>query len=86
MTGFDEDRAAMAAAHDTALQALGPLQQAHAHLEEARGMLLRVTETSVQAAAHDTLALLSRAMEEVVGVQQSVSAAVQTSEGVASGL
>lgn len=86
MTGFEEDRAAMAAAHDTALQALGPLQQAHGQLEEARGMLLRVTETSSQAAAHDALALLSRAMEEVVGVQQTVSAAVQTSEGVATGL
>jgi hypothetical protein len=86
MTGFDEDRAAMAAAHDQAQQAFGPLQQAHDAIEQARAMLLRVTETSSQAAAHDALALLSRAMEEVVGVQQTVSAAVQTSEGVASGL
>jgi hypothetical protein len=86
MAGFDEDRAGMAMAHDKAMQAMGPLQQAHSAVEEARAALLGITETSAQAAAHDALALLSRAMEEIVGVQQTVSAAVQTSEGVATGL
>lgn len=86
MAGFDEDRAAMAAAHDKAKQALGPLQEAHSHVEEARGMLLGITESSAQAAAHDALALFSRAMEEIVVAQQSVAAGVQTSEGVSANL
>lgn len=86
MAGFDEDRAAMAAAHDKAKQALGPLQEAHSHVEEARAMLLGITESSAQAAAHDALALFSRAMEEIVVVQQSVSAGVATSEGVSANL
>ena len=29
MASFDEDRAGMAMAHDKAMQAMGPLQQAH---------------------------------------------------------
>lgn len=86
MAGFEEDRAVMAAAHDKAKQALAPLQEAHAHVEEARGMLLGITESSAQAAAHDALALFSRSMEEIVVAQQTLAAGVQTSEGVSAHL
>lgn len=86
MAGFDEDRAVMSGAHDKAQQSLGPLEQAHSSIEDARAMLLQITETSAQAEAHDVLAQFSRAMELIVQAQQAVSAAVQTSEGVATRL
>lgn len=86
MASIDEVRAGINMATDKASESLGALQQAHSCLEEAQGLLMRATEGSGQADAHEATGLLAQAIGSVTDVQQSVSAAVQAAEGVANRL
>jgi hypothetical protein len=86
MPSFREDQAVIALANDKAAESLGPLQQAHASVEQAQGVLLRVTEGTSQADVSEALGLLAHALDGITEVQRSVSAAIQVSEGVANRL
>ncbi len=86
MASFEEVRAGIALANDKASESLGALQQAHSALEQAQGMMLRVSEGSGQADVSEANGLLAQAVGSVVEVQQAVSAAIQASEGVAARL
>lgn len=86
MASFDEVRAGIALANDKASESLGALQQAHSSLEQAQGMMLRVSEGSGQADVSEANGLLAQAVGSVVEVQQAVAAAIQASEGVAARL
>lgn len=86
MASIEEVRAGIAVANDKASESLGALQQAHAALEQAQGMMLRVSEGSRQADVNEANGLLARAVGSVVEVQQAVAAAIQAAEGVASRL
>lgn len=86
MGSFDEVRAGIALANDKASESLGALQQAHSALEQAQGMMLRVSEGSGQADVSEANGLLARAVGSVLEVQQAVAAAIQAAEGVASRL
>ncbi|MCX6467378.1 MAG: hypothetical protein NTW05_27910 [Pseudonocardiales bacterium] len=85
MPSYEETNAAIAAACDIARQALGPLQQAHDQLDQARGALLSVVEESARADAEQAITHWSRAMEEAVTAMQGVSLGVQTAESHAAG-
>jgi hypothetical protein len=86
MASFEEVRAGIALANDKASESLGALQQAHSALEQAQGMMLRVSEGSGQADVSEANGLLAQAVGSVVEVQQAVAAAIQASEGVAARL
>ena len=86
MASFEEVRAGIAVANDKASESLGALQQAHSALEQAQGMMLRVSEGSAQADVSEANGLLAQAVGSVVEVQQAVAAAIQAAEGVASRL
>ncbi|MBN9097274.1 MULTISPECIES: hypothetical protein [unclassified Pseudonocardia] len=86
MASFEEVRAGIAVANDKASESLGALQQAHSALEQAQGMMLRVSEGSAQADVSEANGLLAQAVGSIVEVQQAVAAAIQAAEGVASRL
>ena len=86
MASIEEVRAGILSANDRASESLGALQQAHSALEQAQGELARVTEGSGQADVSEANGLLAQAVSSVTEVQQSVQAAIQASEGVASRL
>lgn len=86
MASFEEVRAGIALANDKASESLGALQQAHSALEQAQGMMMRVSEGSAQADVSEANGLLAQAVGSVVEVQQAVAAAIQASEGVAARL
>lgn len=86
MASIEEVRAGIALANDKASESLGALQQAHSALEQAQGMMLRVSEGSGQADVNEANGLLAQAVGSVVEVQQAVAAAIQAAEGVASRL
>ena len=86
MASFEEVRAGIALANDKASESLGALQQAHSALEQAQGMMLRVSEGSGQADVSEANGLLAQAVGSVIEVQQAVAAAIQASEGVAARL
>jgi len=86
MASFEEVRAGIALANDKASESLGALQQAHSALEQAQGMMLRISEGSAQADVSEANGLLAQAVGSVVEVQQAVAAAIQAAEGVASRL
>lgn len=86
MASFEEVRAGIALANDKATESLGALQQAHSALEQAQGMMLRVSEGSGQADVSEANGLLAQAVGSVLEVQQAVAAAIQASEGVAARL
>ncbi len=86
MASFEEVRAGIALANDKASESLGALQQAHSALEQAQGMMLRVSEGSGQADVSEANGLLAQAVGSVLEVQQAVAAAIQASEGVAARL
>jgi hypothetical protein len=86
MASFEELRAGIALANDKASESLGALQQAHSALEQAQGMMLRVSEGSGQADVSEANGLLAQAVGSVVEVQQAVAAAIRAAEGVASRL
>jgi hypothetical protein len=83
MASIDEVRAGIALANDKASESLGALQQAHSSLEQAQGVLMRVTEGSAQADVSDANGLLAQAVGSILEVQQAVAAAIQAAEGVA---
>ncbi len=82
MASIEEVRAGIALAKDKASESLGALQQAHSSLEQAQSALLQASEGSAQSDVPEARALLARAIESIVEVQQAVQAAVQASEGV----
>ncbi|MCW2716270.1 MAG: hypothetical protein QOG20_40 [Pseudonocardiales bacterium] len=86
MASFEEVRSGIALANDKASESLGALQQAHSALEQAQGMMLRVSEGSGQADVSEANGLLAQAVGSVVEVQQSVAAAIQAAESVAARL
>jgi len=86
MASFEEVRASIALANDKASESLGALQQAHSALEQAQGLMLRVSQGSAQADVSETNGLLAQAVGGIVEVQQAVAAAIRASEGVASRL
>jgi hypothetical protein len=86
VASFEEVRAGIALANDKASESLGALQQAHSALEQAQGMMLRVSEGSGQADVSEANGLLAQAVGSVIEVQQAVAAAIQASEGVAARL
>lgn len=86
MASFEEVRAGISVANDKASESLGALQQAHSALEQAQGMMLRVSEGSGQADVSEANGLLAQAVGSIVEVQQAVAAAIQAAEGVASRL
>ena len=86
MASFEEVRAGIALANEKASESLGALQQAHSALEQAQGMMLRVSEGSGQADVSEANGLLAQAVGSVIEVQQAVAAAIQASEGVAARL
>ncbi len=86
MASIEEVRAGISAANDKASESLGALQQALAALEQAQGELLQVTQGSGQTDVSEANGLLAQAVGSVTEVQQSVQAAIQASEGVASRL
>ena len=86
MASIEEVRAGIALANDKASESLGALQQAHSALEQAQGMMLRVSEGSGQSDVSEANGLLAQAVGSVVEVQQAVAAAIQAAEGVASRL
>jgi hypothetical protein len=86
MASIDEVRAGIALANDKASESLGALQQAHSSLEQAQGVLMRVTEGSAQADVSDANGLIAQAVGSILEVQQAVAAAIQAAEGVASRL
>jgi hypothetical protein len=86
VASFEEVRAGIALANDKATESLGALQQAHSALEQAQGMMLRVSEGSGQADVSEANGLLAQAVGSVLEVQQAVAAAIQASEGVAARL
>jgi hypothetical protein len=85
MPSYEETNAAISAACDIARQALGPLQQAHDQLDQARGALLSVVEESARSDAAEAVTHWSRALEEAVAAMQGVSLGVQTAESHAAG-
>jgi hypothetical protein len=86
MASIDEVRAGISLANDKASESLGALQQAHSSLEQAQGVLMRVTEGSAQADVSDANGLLAQAVGSILEVQQAVAAAIQAAEGVAARL
>lgn len=86
MASFEEVRAGITLANEKASESLGALQQAHSALEQAQGMMLRVSEGSGQADVSEANGLLAQAVGSVIEVQQAVAAAIQASEGVAARL
>ncbi len=83
MASIEEVRAGIALANDKASESLGALQQAHSALEQAQGMMLRVSEGSGQSDVSEANGLLAQAVGSVLEVQQAVAAAIQAAEGVA---
>lgn len=86
MATVDEVRASMHQMAERATQSLGALQQAHDIIEEARAGVVQIAQSSAQETAQEAIALLSKAMADVLEVQRTVQAATQTSQGYASGL
>jgi len=86
MASVDEVRASMARAAEIALQSLGHLQQAHDVLADARAATVQTAEASSQDTAHDAIALLSKAMSDIIEVQHTVTAATQTAQGYATNI
>ena len=83
MASIEEVRAGIAAANDRISESFGPLQQAHAYLSEAQGMLMRVTEGSGQADVQEAAGLLAQALGHLTDGQQAAKAAMSSSEGIA---
>jgi len=82
MASIEEVRGGIAQATDKASDSLGHLQQAHSDLEQSQGLLMRAVEGSSQADADEAVGLLGRAIGMAAELQQTVSAAVQSAEGV----
>lgn len=83
MASIDEVRAGIALANEKASESVGALQQAHVALEQAQGVLLRVTEGSGQDDVAQANGFLAQALGAVADGQQAVKAAIAASEGVA---
>ncbi len=86
MASIDEVRAGISLANEKASESVGALQQAHASLEEAQGVLMRVTEGSGQDDVAEANGFLAQALGCVSDAQQAVKAAVAAAEGVANRL
>ncbi|MGH3569028.1 MAG: hypothetical protein ACRDRH_23995 [Pseudonocardia sp.] len=86
MASIEEVRAGIALANEKASESISALAQAHTSLEHARDALQRVTEGSAQTDVSEANGLLARAVDSIAEVQQTVSAAIQASEGVANRL
>jgi uncharacterized phage infection (PIP) family protein YhgE len=86
MASIEEVRAGIAAANDRISESFGPLQQAHAYLSEAQGMLMRATEGSGQADVQEAAGLLAQALGHLTDGQQAAKAAMSSSEGIANRL
>lgn len=82
MASIEEVRAGIAAANDQASQSLGALQQAHSSIEQAQGIMMRVSQGSAQADVSDVNGMLAHAAGSVIEVQQMVTSAIRTAESV----
>lgn len=86
MASIEEVKAEIDQANDTASNSLGGLQQAHSDIEQASGMLQKAAQGSSQADADEATGLFQRAIELITEVQQTVSMAIQSAEGVSARL
>ena len=86
MASIDEVRGGIMAANESANEGLGAIQQAHASIEQAQGMLMRATEGSGQADVSEANGLLAQAVNSLEEVRQQVAAAIAAAEGVANRL
>ena len=86
MANIEEVRAGIALATDKISESFGPLQQAHAQISEAQGLLLRVTEGTGQADVQEAVGLLAQALGSITDGQQAAKAAVSSSEAIANRL
>ncbi len=86
MASIEEVRAGIAMANDKAAESLGALQQARSSIEQAQSALQQVTAGSGQSDVDQANAMYSQAAHSIADVQQSVSAAIRESEGVANRL
>jgi len=82
MSSIEEVRTGIAAANDQASQSLGALQQAHSSIEQAQGIMMRVSQGSAQADVSDVNGMLAHAAGSVVEVPQMVTSAIRTAESV----
>lgn len=82
MASIEEVRAGIAAANDQASQSLGALQQAHSSIEQAQGIMMRVSQGSAQADVSEVNGMLAHAAGSVMEVQQMVASAIRTAESV----
>lgn len=82
MSSIEEVRTGIAAANDQASQSLGALQQAHSSIEQAQGIMMRVSQGSAQADVSEVNGVLAHAAGSVIEVQQMVTSAIRTAESV----
>lgn len=86
VASIEEVRAGVAASNEKSNEGLGAVQQAHACLEEAQGMLMTATEGSGQGDVSEANGLLAQAVNSLDEVRQQVSAAISAAESVANRL
>jgi len=86
MSNIEEVRAGIAAANEKANEALGAINEAHSKMEEAQGMLARVTEGSGQVDVTTALGLAAQTVNDLEQSRAQITALISESEGIANRL
>jgi hypothetical protein len=86
MSSIEEIRSSILSGNELLSEAQGFLQAARAKIDEAQGVFLRASEGSAQGDVTEAAALLAQASASCGESSQVVSAALQSSEGVANRL
>jgi hypothetical protein len=86
VASIEEVRAGIAAANEKANEALGAINVAHSKMEEAQGMLARVTEGSGQVDVTTALGLAAQTVNDLEQSRAQITALISESEGIANRL
>jgi hypothetical protein len=86
MANIEEVRGGILSAKEKSNEALGAVNEAHSKMEEAQGMLARVTEGSGQIDVTTALGLAAQSVNDLEQCRMQISALLSESEGVANRL